>query len=145
MIAFDLACDCGYHFEGWFQSHESLSNQIECGLLACPQCAGTGIRKLISPVAYHTSQDQTHDRTIESNARVNLDKAAVKFLHALQQYVEKNFEDVGTNLASEALKIHYGIEESRNIRGIATLAEEEMLKNEGVNIVKIPLPNKSNS
>jgi hypothetical protein len=55
-------------------------------------------------------------------------------------YVEKNFDDVGCDFAKEALKIHYGVEEPRNIRGVSTKEEEKMLKKEGIDFVKIPMP-----
>ena len=55
-------------------------------------------------------------------------------------FVEKNFDDVGCDFAKEALKIHYGVEEPRNIRGISTKEEEKMLKEEGIDFVKIPMP-----
>ena len=55
-------------------------------------------------------------------------------------YVEKNFDDVGCDFAKEALKIHYGVEEPRNIRGVSTKEEEKMLKEEGIDFVKIPMP-----
>jgi len=38
------------------------------------------------------------------------------------------------------LKIHYGEEEKRNIKGTSTPEEEETLKEEGVQFIKIPLP-----
>ena len=38
----------------------------------------------------------------------------------------------------EALKIHYGATEPRNIRGVSTPAEEEILKEEGIEFFKIP-------
>jgi hypothetical protein len=50
------------------------------------------------------------------------------------------FDDVGCDFAKEALKIHYGVEEPRNIRGVSTKEEEKMLKKEGVDFVKIPMP-----
>jgi len=47
---------------------------------------------------------------------------------------------VGHNFAKEALKIHYGLAEEREIRGVATEAEEELLRTEGVSFVKVPVP-----
>ena len=55
-------------------------------------------------------------------------------------FVEKNFDDVGCDFAKEALKIHYGVEEPRNIRGVSTKEEEKMLKEEGIDFLKIPMP-----
>ena len=63
--------------------------------------------------------------------------AALKMLH---QYIDKNFEDVGDKFAEVALKIHYGDEEKRNIKGTSTPQEEESLKEEGVKFIKVPLP-----
>ncbi|GAF80350.1 unnamed protein product, partial [marine sediment metagenome] len=31
-------------------------------------------------------------------------------------YIQDNFEDVGSKFAAEAFKIHYGVSEKRNIR-----------------------------
>jgi hypothetical protein len=56
------------------------------------------------------------------------------------EFVEKNFDNVGCQFASEALKIHYGVTEPRNIRGVSTQAEEKLLEQEGVQFIKIPVP-----
>ena len=56
------------------------------------------------------------------------------------EYVEKNFDDVGCDFAKEALKIHYGAAEPRNIRGVSTQEEEKALKDEGIQFFKIPMP-----
>jgi hypothetical protein len=37
------------------------------------------------------------------------------------------------------LKVHYGQAEERNIRGVTSEPEEDMLKKEGVLFVKIPM------
>jgi hypothetical protein len=43
------------------------------------------------------------------------------------------------------LKVHYGQAEERNIRGVTTESEEDMLKKEGVPFVKIPMPQEIDS
>jgi hypothetical protein len=55
-------------------------------------------------------------------------------------YVEKNFDNVGSEFANEALKMHYGVKEPRNIRGTSTEQEEKTLKDEGIDFLKIPVP-----
>jgi len=50
MIVYDLACECGYIFEGWFQDRDDFVAQQEAGLLNCPDCGGNTIRKILSPV-----------------------------------------------------------------------------------------------
>jgi len=58
----------------------------------------------------------------------------------IYDFVENNFDNVGPNFAKEALKIHYGASEPRNIRGVSTKQEEKTLQEEGVDFVKVPLP-----
>ena len=56
----------------------------------------------------------------------------------LMNYVDKNFDDVGCDFAKEALKIHYGVTEPRNIKGVSTDQEEKTLKEEGIQFFKFP-------
>ena len=137
MIVFDLACLCGYQFEGWFQDHDDYLAQQGAGLLSCPECGGNTIRKIMSAVAVRTGDVDGHASTHAGSDSFAESAAAV--LHKLQEYVEKSFEDVGSELPEKALKIHYGIEEARNIRGVATPQEEKMLKEEGIELLKIPM------
>jgi hypothetical protein len=61
-------------------------------------------------------------------------------LRRFYKHIEENFEEVGTEFTKEALKIHYGAAEKRNIRGTSTADEEKLLKEEGVEFFKIPFP-----
>ena len=60
-------------------------------------------------------------------------------LQLVHEYLDKHFEDVGAEFYKEALKIHYGETEKRNIKGTATTEEEVILKEEGVPFLKIPI------
>jgi hypothetical protein len=139
MIVYDLACSCGYIFEGWFQDRVEFVSQQEAGLLSCPNCGGNAIRKILSPVSRgstHKSSSMTTTAAKESGV------SPEDLMHALrtvQKFVEKNFEDVGTRLAEESLKIHYGVEEARNIRGVVTEEEEKVLEREGIELLKVPV------
>ena len=46
---------------------------------------------------------------------------------------------MGDKFAEVAIKIHYGDEKKRNIKGTSTPQEEENLKEEGIQFIKIPL------
>lgn len=48
MKVFDLACDTGHRFEGWFASGEAFDDQSARGLIECPICASHAVRKLLS-------------------------------------------------------------------------------------------------
>lgn len=70
-------------------------------------------------------------------------EAAVNILRQLQEFVEKNFEDVGAEFAEKTLKIHYGVEEPQNIRGVVSEEEEKVLNREGISLFKIPMMKKN--
>ena len=140
MIIFDLSCECGCQFEGWFQDSGDFQRQEKEGLLACPRCDGNGVKKILSPV---TVKSATDHKVNSVPANVLPEQQAADLLKSLQDYVTNNYEDVGTRLAEESLKIHYGLKEPRNIRGVSTDEDEKILKKEGIEILKIPLPVKS--
>ncbi len=77
----------------------------------------------------------------------NLPDVAPETLQQLQaamvkmvRHVMANTEDVGTQFAEEARKIHYGEREERNIRGQATREETEALIDEGIDVMPLPVP-----
>jgi hypothetical protein len=139
MIIYDLLCACGFQFEGWFHDQEGFREQQRQGLLSCPTCGGAEVHKILSPVAVHTNSSSAGQLTA-GRGDDNQAALAAAALHTLQEYVRKNFEDVGPRLASKALKIHYGLEEPRNIRGVASPEEEKTLREEGIKLHKIPMP-----
>jgi hypothetical protein len=133
MIAYDLTCCNGHTFEGWFEDARAFKTQKQKGLLTCPVCSDGEISRLPSTFAIKNSP--ALNRPSPTDVRTNLTALGKQ----IQDYVEKNFDDVGPDFAKEALKIHYGAEEPRNIRGVSTLQEEETLRSEGVDFVKVPL------
>jgi len=142
MIVFDLACVCGSTFEGWFQDRSDFDNQQTASFLVCPHCGSREIRKILSPIRFQSSSIEGDTLLQKSSTDSVSPEDAEKALETLQRFVEENFEDVGADLAKESLKIHYGVSESRNIRGVTTESEEKKLKEEGINLLKIPMPAK---
>jgi hypothetical protein len=143
MIVFDLACVCGYTFEGWFQDRSDFENQQTASFIVCPECGSRDIRKILSPIRFQYSRIDENSLLNEDSSVAVSAEDAEEALKILQRYVEENFEDVGADLATESLKIHYGVSEPRNIRGVTTESEEKKLKEEGINLIKIPMPGKS--
>ena len=45
MIVFDLSCDAGHRFEGWFGSSEDYAGQQRRGLVSCPRCGSADVDK----------------------------------------------------------------------------------------------------
>jgi hypothetical protein len=132
MIAYDLQCVNGHAFEGWFEDSEAYQTQKNKELIACPACNTTRVSRIPSTFAIKSSPIPKKVSLEEEN----LKRAGKEIV----DFVEKNFDNVGCDFAKEALKIHYGVEEPRNIRGVSTKEEEKMLKEEGIDFLKIPMP-----
>lgn len=136
MIAFDLCCENDHTFEVWFKDRKAFDEQNEQDLVLCPVCESTNVRKILSAVSVRTkSPAGDHGNCTEVALRQMWKK--------IYAAVEKNTEDVGTAFAEEALKMHYGATEPRNIRGVATAEEEKTLRKENVSFMKIPVSAKT--
>lgn len=133
MIAYDLQCSNGHQFEGWFEDSQSFEQQKKQGLIACPVCEDTAVFKIPSTFAIKGASG-----TIPMTPDGKMDVAALG--KQIVEYVENNFDNVGADFAEEALKMHYGVAEPRNIRGVSTPKEEETLKDQGINFFKFPVP-----
>jgi len=132
MIAYDLQCTNGHTFEGWFEDSRAYEAQKAKDLIACPVCNVTSVTRIPSTFAIKSSQSMKE--------LSNPQKDLAEIGHKIVDYVENNFDDVGCDFAKEALKIHYGATEARNIRGVSTKEEEKTLKDEGVQFYKFPIP-----
>lgn len=136
MIAYDLQCGNGHQFEGWFEDHRAFDRQKRQGLIACPICEDTGIAKIPSPFAIKGAPSSTPVAADNQRQLTALGRR-------IADYVEHHFDNVGADFAREALKMHYGVAEPRNIRGVSTPQEEETLKSEGISFFKLPVPAKA--
>lgn len=134
MIAYDLQCKNGHCFEGWFEDAKTFEKQCKQGLVACPICDDTDVARLPSTFAIKGLK-----RTPPAAAPPKTAAEAEIMARAVMEYVENNFDNVGSDFAKEALKIHYGAAEPRNIRGSSTPQEEETLRKEGVEFFKFPV------
>ncbi|MGD9097665.1 MAG: DUF1178 family protein, partial [Desulfobacterales bacterium] len=124
MIAYDLTCCQGHTFEGWFEDARSFQTQKRKGLVTCPVCSSADVSRI--PSTFAIKNRPSLNRPAGQDAKTNLEVLG----RQIQAYVEKNFDDVGSDFAREALKIHYGAEKPRNIRGVSTTQEEETLRSE---------------
>ncbi len=128
MIAFDLFCSNGHKFECWFKDSASFEEQKEAGILTCPICDDNQIGKAFSPFAIKRGGEKVREGLDPHQA-----------LQLIHDYLEKHFEDVGADFYKEALKIHNGEKEKKNIKGTATTEEEVILREEGVQFFKVPI------
>ena len=139
MIVFDLECINGHTFEGWFDNREDMNNQQEQGILICPVCETNAVSQKLSAIAIRT-KSTLPERSHKPKREPEIDIKAIKeFGKKVSDFVENNFENVGSNFTEEALKMHYNVSEPRNIRGTTTKDEDKLLEKEGISTIKVPL------
>lgn len=141
MIVFDLGCDNAHRFEGWFASTAEFERQREGQLLSCPLCGSTSINRLVTAARVNTGRSGWMSQDAEAPDAppqyANFD--AGRLLKLITHIVE-NTEDVGSAFPEEARKIHYRESPERHIRGSASADEVESLREEGIEVVALPLP-----
>ncbi len=131
MILYDFICHKDHVFEGWFKNYQIMNEQLKKGLITCPVCESNKVSIKPSSFGIATKKEEP-----QKSNKQNI----YHFYKAVKDYIDKNFEDVGPKFAEEALKMHWGDIEKKNIRGTATEAEEKELIDEGVEFFKLNLP-----
>jgi len=138
MKVIDLRCTNDHRFEGWFGSEEDLQAQSERRLVQCPVCGDGAVARMPSAPRLNVSALRT-----EAPAAPAVPDAAQRmqslWLRTMRQVLE-NTEDVGQRFPEEARRIHYGEVEERGIRGQATADEAKALKDEGIDVLALPVP-----
>ncbi len=143
MVVYDLICSRGHRFEGWFSNLEDLEDQLGRKLIACPVCGDENPSRLPSTFGLVKSGRPNLPEPVPPQAAGELTvEAAREFFKRWQDFseqLEREYDDVGPRFTEEALKMHYGVADRRNIRGLSTATQEEMLRKEGVDFLKFPL------
>jgi hypothetical protein len=142
VIVFELGCENHHRFEGWFASNEDFERQLREKLLTCPICSNGQIVRLLHASHVKTggverSPSARRPKTVVPQQYANLDGEA---LSKLISHVIENTDDVGAAFPEEARKIHYQESPDRHIRGTASAKEVESLKDEGIEVVALPIP-----
>jgi hypothetical protein len=141
MIVFNLGCENSHRFEGWFASSEDFERQVDGKLVACPLCGNANIARL--PNAAHVKSG-AKERPVRAAPPVASSQQYANMgsevLAKLVEHIIENTEDVGAAFPEEARKIHYREAPERRIRGTASRDDVDALKEEGVEVVALPLP-----
>ena len=142
MIVFDLVCAGGHRFEGWFGSAEEFSAQNERGLLACPSCGAGGVERVPSATRFNSGAEESA-RVAEPaqtpQGRDPMALAQILYARLVDEMLSKS-EDVGQAFPEEARRIHYEEAPARAIRGQATAEQHAELVDEGIPVLRIPIP-----
>lgn len=144
MIIYDLCCDQDHRFEGWFASAQDFESQQERGLVRCPQCDSGAVRRVPSAVAIAlpASPASAQPPHKASFAAVPAGSQAMAIYRQLVSAMMAATEDVGAAFAEEARRIHYQEAPERAISGQASEEEFEALRDEGIEVLRLPIPRK---
>ena len=164
MIVYDLSCDGGHRFEGWFGSSDDFANQCGRGLLSCPECGSEAVEKapMAPAVAKKGNQPASVPSVLENAAPAaaplpakpelkqpqpmaggQLSPEAINALTKLAELQSKALEkstNVGQDFANKSRAMHYGEEDEKPIHGQASPEEAQDLLDEGIAVAPLPFP-----
>jgi hypothetical protein len=134
MKVLNLGCAQQHRFEGWFASDDDFVSQQTRGLVACPLCGDIAVTRLPSAPRLNVSRP-----TQAAEPGVQLQERQTHWMNAVKRLIERT-EDVGERFPEEARRIHYGEVAQRGIRGRATREDTEALRDEGIEVMAIAVP-----
>ena len=135
MILYKLICkDCEISFDSWFSSSKEYEKLKKQKFLNCQACGSLNVQKtLMSPSVLRSKNDTKID-----NQDLKVKEIKKKILE-YQDFIKKNFEDVGENFAYEARSIHYKDKKpSKEFYGTASKEDLKELNEEGIEVEEIP-------
>ena len=159
MIHYQLRCDEGHDFEGWFRDSAGFTDQAGGGLLSCPQCGSVKVdRALMAPLVRTSRRPAREAPAREAPAREAAAREAGAgpkaanavmppdelraALQRLRADIERQCDDVGDGFADAARRLHdkkaVAGDPPRGIYGQTTEPEREALAEEGIKIMRIP-------
>src|SRR5687767_13543337 len=144
MIVYDLECEHSHRFEGWFGSAGDFDTQLAGKLLSCPVCSNGNVTRRPSAAYVNTGAAETPRRNKQKPSSVSVPQqyanVSPEIVAKVVEHIVKNTEDVGSQFPEEARKIYYNEAPERHIRGTATPKEVESLRDEGIEVVSLPVP-----
>ena len=154
MIKYKLKCKSIYcsdqnEFDGWFQSIEAFENQMQSGLINCPICGDDNIIKLLATPNVRKSKPKISKNIEFQNAlgvsnseKSYLGNEKIKnittMLRTIKKEIQKNSMFVGDEFVSKARLMKEGKIKEKPIHGHGTKKEVQELRDEGIDVVKIP-------
>lgn len=149
MIHYQLRCEAGHEFDGWFRDSAGFDKLAASGLVECTRCGSAKVaRALMAPAIPRKGKPAAAPATPPPEPAAPVpDARAVAgplpaemraMLQKLRSEVEKNCDYVGPRFAEEARRIHDGQSEARGIYGEASEDEARALREDGIEFGRIP-------
>jgi len=151
MIRYDLICDKGHDFDGWFSDSAAYDEQAKRGLVTCVHCGSVKIEKRLMapgiPVKGNRKKEgptrpaaaATAAQPVLAGAFDPRQEKLLQMMREMRKAVEENAEYVGNRFAEEARKIHYEESDKRGIYGETTAQDAKELIEEGIEIHPLPV------
>jgi len=155
MIVFDLHCEHGHRFEGWFGSSSDYEEQCGRGLVTCPECGsgkvakapmapavpakGNSGRSIAAPASAAETQPASNTPLSNKEMPAEVQKALQELAKA-QSKALKSSTYVGDSFAEQSREMHYGERDEAPIHGKASVEEARALVDEGVPVAPLPFP-----
>lgn len=146
MIVYDLICDHGHRFEGWFGSSGDYAEQRERGFVSCPHCGSGELSKAPMAPAVPAKGNTRSDPAAPAGQQVANHPLPAEVQQALAKLAEaqakalKQSTWVGDKFAEVSRKMHYGEADEQPIHGRASIEEAKGLVDEGIPVAPLPFP-----
>lgn len=148
MIHYDLRCEAGHEFDGWFKDSAGFEAQAKAGFVECPVC-GTGkvAKQLMAPAIPKKGNARRVEPAVpapqppaapQQAATGPMPAQVMALLQRIRAEVERNCDYVGQDFAEEARRIHRGESDRKGIYGEASDAETAALRDEGIEVARLP-------
>ncbi|MBR0657487.1 DUF1178 family protein [Plastoroseomonas arctica] len=155
MIHYTLRCTAPVHgatpheFEGWFKDSAAFEKLLVAKLVECPACGDTGAgRALMAPAIPKKGRGRRAapdvvpapvEPAAPPAATAGPMPAQVRaLLQRVRAEVEASCDYVGDDFAEEARKMARGEAETRGIYGETSDTDAEALREEGIDVARIP-------
>lgn len=160
MIRYALKCSSDHGFESWFADAGAFEKLLAAGMIACPDCGSSRIRKSLMAPGVQTARRKAAGPEAsaargakgqpESGAAASRPLSAPASpaeakLAELRRHVESTSDYVGLSFAAEARRMHDGEIPHRSIYGEAKMEEAKQLIEDGVPVAPLPFRPKRKS
>ena len=130
MIVYDIACERGHVFEGWFADKAAFDAQRDAGQIPCTHCASIKVERTLSvPRIGAKSNSDTPSRA-----------DVARRLATLQTEMLRDSTWVGDTFAARARSMADGEEPHATIHGQATLGDAKALHDDGIKVLPLAFP-----
>jgi hypothetical protein len=145
MIVFDLTCQSGHRFEGWFGSSDDFARQQAKGMVCCPQCGSVEVAKAPMAPAVPRKGNSLPDMPASpaSAAPVPIPPQVAQALQQMarmQAEALKSSTWVGGQFAEVSRAMHYGEQDQAVIHGEVSPEDARELLEEGVPVAPLLFP-----